>query len=192
MASLLLPSSRCIAAFKSGSLRKTRQPVVQQRSACILSATRAKLDGSEPSTSASTTPCPSSPRIEAATLAALLASGVLAGSCFAADGPESAAQAVQAAKLASDVLRPLFSIFTVLYIVRIPMTWYPDVDGSKLPWAIAYLPTEATLAATRKVVPLVSGVDVSPIVWVGILSFLNEILLGPQGLLTLVQARGGM
>ncbi|PNH11556.1 hypothetical protein TSOC_001645 [Tetrabaena socialis] len=122
----------------------------------------------------------------------VLASGVFAGSCLAADSPESAAQAVQAAKLASDVLRPLFNIFTLLYIVRVPMTWYPEIDGTKMPWAIAYVPTEPILSATRKVVSLVNGVDVSPIVWVALISFLNEILLGPQGLLTLVQARGGL
>ncbi|KXZ54954.1 hypothetical protein GPECTOR_3g122 [Gonium pectorale] len=123
---------------------------------------------------------------------ALLASGVLAGSCFAADSPDSAAQAVAAAKLASDILRPAFNIFTLLYIIRIPMTWYPEIDGKKLPWALAYVPTEPFLSVTRKMVPLVSGVDVSPIVWVGVLSFLTEILLGPQGLLTLIQARGGL
>ncbi|GLC33934.1 hypothetical protein PLESTF_000186600 [Pleodorina starrii] len=136
--------------------------------------------------------CAPSVGIFETTAAALIASGVVAGSCLAADGPDSAVQAVQAAKLASDVLRPLFNIFTVLYIIRVPMTWYPDIDGKKLPWLIAYVPTEPILSVTRKVVPLVSGVDVSPIVWVGLISFLNEILLGPQGLLTLIQARGGL
>jgi hypothetical protein len=35
--------------------------------------------------------------------------------------------------------------------VRIPMTWYPSIDGSKLPWALAYAPTEPFLKVTRKV-----------------------------------------
>jgi YggT family protein len=34
-----------------------------------------------------------------------------------------------------------------------------------------------------------SGVDVSPIVWVALLSFLNEILLGKQGLLILLASK---
>lgn len=34
-----------------------------------------------------------------------------------------------------------------------------------------------------------SGVDVSPIVWVALLSFLNEILLGKQGLLLLLSQK---
>lgn len=128
---------------------------------------------------------------------ALALGSVVAASdpCLAADAADAAASvptSVVAAKLASDVLRPLFNVFTLLYIVRVPMTWYPEIDGTKLPWAIAYVPTEGVLSVTRKALPLVSGVDVSPIVWVGILSFLSEILLGPQGLLTLVQLRGGV
>ncbi len=41
-------------------------------------------------------------------------------------------------------------------------------------------------------IPLVGGVDVTPIVWVGLLSFLNEILLGPQGILMLIQRQSGL
>jgi YggT family protein len=37
----------------------------------------------------------------------------------------------------------------------------------------------------------VGGVDVTPIVWVGLISFLNEILLGPQGILMLIQRQSG-
>lgn len=91
------------------------------------------------------------------------------------------------AKTVESILRPLFTLFTLLYIVRIPMTWYPSVDGKQLPWSIAYLPTEPILSITRKIVPLVGGVDVTPIVWVALLSFFNEILLGPQGILMLIQ-----
>lgn len=43
-----------------------------------------------------------------------------------------------------------------------------------------------------QVVPLVGGVDVTPIVWVGLISFFNEILLGPQGLLVLIERQGGL
>jgi uncharacterized protein YggT (Ycf19 family) len=61
------------------------------------------------------------------------------------------------------------------------------LDIAKLPWAVVCIPTEPFLAATRKVVPLVGGVDMTPIVWVALISFLNEILLGPQGILILLQ-----
>ena len=57
---------------------------------------------------------------------------------------------------------------------------------------MAYAPTEPTLKVTRKIVPLVGGVDVTPIVWVALISFFSEILLGPQGLLILVQRQSGL
>ncbi|KAG2424648.1 hypothetical protein HXX76_014372 [Chlamydomonas incerta] len=72
------------------------------------------------------------------------------------------------------------------------MTWYPEIDGKQMPWALAYIPTEPVLSVARKVVPLLSGVDVSPIVMIAFITFSNEILLGPQGLLTLIQQRGGL
>jgi YggT family protein len=90
------------------------------------------------------------------------------------------------------ILRPTLSIGSLLMIVRIVLTWYPEVDAKKLPWSIAYAPTEPLLAATRKVVKPFNGLDVSPIVWVAILSFLSEILTGPQGILSLIQRKAGM
>ena len=35
-------------------------------------------------------------------------------------------------------LKPLFSIYSLLMIVRIVMTWYPEIDGKQFPWSIAY------------------------------------------------------
>lgn len=89
------------------------------------------------------------------------------------------------------ILRPLFAAFTVLYIIRITMTWYPNIDGNKFPWLLAYAPTEPFLKVTRGVIPLVGGVDITPIVWVALISFFNEILLGPQGILMLIQRESG-
>lgn len=66
------------------------------------------------------------------------------------------------------------------------MVSYASVPVSRLPWVIAYLPTEPLLKPTRSLVPPVGGVDVSPIIWVGMISFMNEILLGKQGLLILL------
>ncbi|NEQ41984.1 MAG: YggT family protein, partial [Okeania sp. SIO3I5] len=38
----------------------------------------------------------------------------------------------------------------------------------------------------RKIVPPLGGVDISPIIWVGIFSLLREMLLGQQGLLKMM------
>lgn len=55
-----------------------------------------------------------------------------------------------------------------------------------LPFSIAYIPTEPLLDLTRRLVPPVGGVDVAPVIWLAFFSFINEILLGQQGLLVLI------
>ncbi|XP_022144908.1 protein COFACTOR ASSEMBLY OF COMPLEX C SUBUNIT B CCB3, chloroplastic isoform X2 [Momordica charantia] len=90
------------------------------------------------------------------------------------------------AKLAIGFLGPFLSAFSFLFIVRIVMSWYPKLPVGKFPYVVAYAPTEPLLIVTRKVIPPLGGVDVTPVVWFGLVSFLNEILLGPQGLLVLL------
>ena len=70
-----------------------------------------------------------------------------------------------------------------------PQTWYPDVDGNKFPWSLVVAPTEPFLSPIRSTIGVggVGGVDVSPIICVSLVSFLQEILIGPQGLLMLIQ-----
>ncbi|CAK9216247.1 unnamed protein product [Sphagnum troendelagicum] len=90
------------------------------------------------------------------------------------------------AKLAIGILGPLFASFNLLFIVRIVMSWYPQLPVGKFPFVIAYAPTEPVLGPTRRLIPPVGGVDVSPVIWLAILSFVSEILLGQQGLLVLL------
>jgi YggT family protein len=45
-------------------------------------------------------------------------------------------------------------------------------------------PTEPLLAPTRRLIQPIGGVDVTPVVWVGLVSLLRELLVGQQGLLT--------
>ena len=85
------------------------------------------------------------------------------------------------------VLQPTFSIFTILFLFRVVLSWFPKYDLNVLPWNIAAWPTEPVLKPTRKFIPPVAGVDISPLVWVAILSFLSEVLTGPQGLLSILQ-----
>lgn len=93
------------------------------------------------------------------------------------------------AKLAINFLGPFLSAFAFLFILRIVMSWYPKLPVGKFPYVIAYAPTEPFLVATRKLIPPLAGVDVTPVVWFGLVSFLNEILLGPQGLLVLLSQK---
>jgi uncharacterized protein YggT (Ycf19 family) len=90
------------------------------------------------------------------------------------------------ARIAITILGPLFAALNLLFIVRIVMSWYPQLPANKFPFVIAYVPTEPVLGPTRRLIPPVGGVDVAPVIWVAMMSFTNEILLGQQGLLVLL------
>ncbi|GAB4852239.1 Protein COFACTOR ASSEMBLY OF COMPLEX C SUBUNIT B ccb3, chloroplastic [Ancistrocladus abbreviatus] len=90
------------------------------------------------------------------------------------------------AKLAIGLIGPFLSAFAFLFILRIVMSWYPKLPVGKFPYVLAYAPTEPLLVPTRKLIPPLGGVDITPVVWFGLISFLNEILVGPQGLLVLL------
>ncbi|XP_024187965.1 protein COFACTOR ASSEMBLY OF COMPLEX C SUBUNIT B CCB3, chloroplastic [Rosa chinensis] len=93
------------------------------------------------------------------------------------------------AKLAIAFLGPFLALFSFLFVVRIVMSWYPKIPVGKFPYVLAYAPAEPILIPTRKLIPTLGGVDVTPVVWFGLISFLNEILIGPQGLLVLLSQR---
>lgn len=90
------------------------------------------------------------------------------------------------AKVAIAFLGPFLSAFGFLFIARIVMSWYPNLPVGKFPYVVAYAPTEPLLVQTRKVIRPLGGVDVTPVVWFALISFANEILVGPQGLLVLL------
>ncbi len=84
------------------------------------------------------------------------------------------------------ILSLVLGTLTLLFIFRIVLTWYPQVDLNRFPLNLVAWPTEPFLAPTRKLIPPLGGVDITPIVWVGICSLLREIFLGQQGLLTMM------
>lgn len=84
--------------------------------------------------------------------------------------------------LAPWILGPVLGIYTLLFIARIVLTWYPQAEHNRFPFNLAVWPTEFLLIPVRKVVPSIGGVDISPIIWVGIITLLREVLLGQQGL----------
>jgi YggT family protein len=78
------------------------------------------------------------------------------------------------------------AVMTLLFIVRIVLTWYPQIELTKFPFNFVAFPTEPFLWPTRKVVPPIGGIDISPIIWVGLFSLIREVLLGQQGILTMM------
>lgn len=79
--------------------------------------------------------------------------------------------------------------WTLLFLFRIVLTWYPSVDLTRGVMRVVGVPTEPLLALTRRLIQPIGGVDVTPVVWVGLISLLRELLVGQQGLLTLALLR---
>ena len=76
-------------------------------------------------------------------------------------------------------------LMTILFIFRIVLTWYPQINTNRFPINLVVIPTEPILSPLRKVIPPLGGVDITPIIGVGICTLLREMLLGQQGLLTM-------
>jgi len=84
------------------------------------------------------------------------------------------------------VLGLLLAGWTLLFLFRIVLTWYPQIDLTKGAMRLIGAPTEPLLAPTRRLIQPIGGVDVTPVVWVGLISLLRELLVGQQGLITQV------
>jgi YggT family protein len=83
----------------------------------------------------------------------------------------------------------LLAAWTLLFLFRIVLTWYPQVDLSKGVMRLVAFPTEPLLAPSRRLIAPIGGVDVTPVIWVGLISLVREILVGQQGLITQVMLR---
>lgn len=84
------------------------------------------------------------------------------------------------------LLNLLLGAGILLNVLRIVMSWYPQIPTSKMPFVLVCGPTEPMLWLIRKVVPPFAGIDMAPVVAVGFFSLVRELLLGQQGLLTLL------
>ena len=83
----------------------------------------------------------------------------------------------------------LLAFWTLTFLLRIVLTWYPQIDLEQGLWRVVAMPTEPLLSLTRKVVAPIGGVDVTPVIWVGLISLVRELLVGQQGVLSLVLMR---
>ena len=75
------------------------------------------------------------------------------------------------------------SYLTIVFLVRLILTWYPKINLNKGLWLFISIPSSFILNLTRKLIPPIGGVDVGPVIWIGLISFLREILVGQQGLI---------
>lgn len=78
----------------------------------------------------------------------------------------------------------VLALWTLLFLFRIVLTWYPQVDLNRGAMRLIGAPTEPILAVTRRLIQPIGGVDVTPVVWVGLISLVRELLVGQQGLIS--------
>jgi YggT family protein len=77
------------------------------------------------------------------------------------------------------------NFLSLAMLIRVVLSWYPTMNVKEFPWILVVVPTEPLLKAVRNSIPPAFGVDITPIVWLGFFTFVHEILLGQQGLLTM-------
>mmetsp|Transcript_16040 Transcript_16040/g.30276 ORF Transcript_16040/g.30276 Transcript_16040/m.30276 type:complete len:205 (+) Transcript_16040:256-870(+) len=90
----------------------------------------------------------------------------------------------------SQILGPFLNLFSFAMLCRVVISWYPKSNLNEFPYNVVVWPTEPLLRAIRGTVPPAFGVDITPIVWLAVFTFFNEILLGQQGLLTMKMKYG--
>ena len=83
----------------------------------------------------------------------------------------------------------LLAIWTLAFLMRVILTWYPQINITKDIWLVLTIPTEPVLAISRKFVSPIGGVDVTPVIWVGLISLIRELLVGQQGILSQILLR---
>ena len=92
---------------------------------------------------------------------------------------------VNTLQIADISLGIFLSYLTIVFLIRLILTWYPKIDLNKGLWLLISIPSSYVLNLTRKLIPPIGGVDIGPVIWIGVISFLREILVGQQGLIKL-------
>ncbi len=78
----------------------------------------------------------------------------------------------------------LLGTWSLAFLIRIVLTWYPQANFQNGFWLLIKIPTEVFLSFTRKLISPIGGVDVTPVIWFGLISLIRELLVGPQGIIS--------
>merc|ERR1712025_1259125 len=93
-------------------------------------------------------------------------------------------------KPTATVLGPFLNFMSFAMLCRVVASWYPETNLKEFPWAIVAWPSEPLLRLAKGSIPPAFGVDITPVFWLAIFTFINEILLGQQGLLVMKMKYG--
>ena len=71
-------------------------------------------------------------------------------------------------------LSTFLSIYTILLIIRILLSWFPNVDWMSPPFSVLSQLTDPYLNIFRSIIPPLGGIDLSPILAFLLLSFVRQ------------------
>ena len=71
----------------------------------------------------------------------------------------------------------IFAVFYFLIILRIFLSWIPNIQWFKQPWKLIYEVTEIYLGIFRKFIPPIGMIDISPIVAILALQLVQNIII---------------
>jgi len=72
----------------------------------------------------------------------------------------------------------LFQLLQLIIIVRILLTWFPNINWWNQPFKFLKEVTDPMLEPFRKLIPPMGGIDLSPIVLFFVLNVLEKVVLG--------------
>ncbi len=76
----------------------------------------------------------------------------------------------------------VLAILALAFLLRIILSWYPQINPKNGIWIVCYWVTEPVLKITRSFISPIGGVDITPVIWFGVISLVRELLVGPQGI----------
>ena len=74
-------------------------------------------------------------------------------------------------------INTLFYFYTILIIIRVLLTWIPNLDWYSQPLKTLCLITDWYLNLFRKIIPPISGLDISPMIALIILQIIQRVIL---------------
>ncbi len=78
--------------------------------------------------------------------------------------------------LVSSTVSTTLSIYTGLLIIRILLTWFPNIDWYNQPFAALSQITDPYLNLFRQFIPPLGGMDLSPILAIFLLQILGSLI----------------
>lgn len=76
-----------------------------------------------------------------------------------------------------EAVSDLFQLFQLILIVRILLTWFPNINWWNQPFKFLRDVTDPVLEPFRKIIPPIGGIDLSPMVLFFVLGILEKLVL---------------